>query len=139
MNLNSYEIISAFKEKGLKATPQRIAVYKFLYENRIHPDAQTVYNKIVVNNPSFSKTTVYNCLKDLSACGLLIPVMIENGLIRYDADTSFHGHFRCECCGEIFDFKCTEEKLSGLDNFEIRQRDVYYSGICKSCKNKNLS
>lgn len=135
--MNNQEITATFKEKGLKATPQRIAIYKFLCENRIHPDAQTVYNQIIADNPSFSKTTIYNCLKDLSACGLLIPVMIENGVIRYDADVSFHGHFRCECCGKIFDFKCAEEKLSGLDGFDIRQKDVYYSGICKSCKNIN--
>ncbi len=138
MRLDKNDITALFKEKGLKATAQRIAVYEYLFEHRIHPDVQTVYSEVVKDNPSFSKTTVYNCLKDLSACGLLIPVMIENGIIRYDADTSFHGHFRCERCGEIFDFKCVEEKLSGIDDFEIRQKDVYYSGICKNCKiNKN--
>lgn len=135
--MNKDDIVALFKKKGLKATTQRIAVYEYLFEHRIHPDVQTVYSEVVKANPSFSKTTVYNCLKDLSACGLLIPVMIENGVIRYDADTSFHGHFRCESCGEIFDFSCVEEKLSGIDGFEIRQRDVYYSGICKNCKIKN--
>ena len=125
-----------FKEKGLKATPQRIAVYKYLFENRIHPDVETVYNQVVIAHPSFSKTTVYNCLKDLSACGLLIPVMIDSGKIRYDADTSYHGHFKCICCGEIFDFSCQEEHINGIEGFEIKQRDVYYSGVCADCKNK---
>lgn len=134
--MDTKEITKLFKEKGLKATPQRIAVYKYLLENRIHPDVETVYNQVVIAYPSFSKTTVYNCLKDLSACGLLIPVMIDSEKIRYDADTSYHGHFKCTCCGEIFDFLCKDEIVSGIEGFEIKQKDVYYSGICANCKNK---
>ncbi|MCM1285785.1 MAG: transcriptional repressor [Acetobacter sp.] len=133
--MQTEEITRLFRDKGLKATPQRIAVYRFLYENRIHPDVETVYQQMIKGNPSFSKTTVYNCLKDLSACGLLIPVKIDADKIRYDADTSFHGHFRCESCGKIYDFKC-DFNVDSLEDFEIRQRDVYYSGICSCCKNK---
>lgn len=135
--MKTREITDLFKEKGIKATPQRIAVYKFLAENHIHPDVDTVYNQVTKEHPSFSKTTVYNCLSALTKSGLLIPVKIDNEKIRYDADTDFHGHFICESCGKIFDFRCSEEKLPCLDGFEIRQRDVYYSGLCSCCKNKN--
>lgn len=131
--MNTREIIDLFKEKGLKATPQRIAVYNFLVENPVHPDVETVYQSMIMDNPSFSKTTVYNCLQALTDCGLLIPVKIDNEKIRYDADTSFHGHFKCDCCGRIYDFKCFDEKVSGIDNFKIMQRDVYYSGLCSCC------
>lgn len=131
--MNTREIIDLFKEKGLKATPQRIAVYNFLVENPVHPDVETVYQSMIMDNPSFSKTTVYNCLQALTDCGLLIPVKIDNEKIRYDADTSFHGHFKCDCCGRIYDFKCFDEKVSGIDNFKIKQRDVYYSGLCSCC------
>lgn len=131
--MNTREIIDLFKEKGLKATPQRIAVYNFLVENPVHPDVETVYQSMIMDNPSFSKTTAYNCLQALTDCGLLIPVKIDNEKIRYDADTSFHGHFKCDCCGRIYDFKCFDEKVSGIDNFKIRQRDVYYSGLCSCC------
>lgn len=132
MNVN--KITELFKQRGLKATPQRIAVYNFLAENHIHPDVDTVYRAISGDNPSLSKTTVYNCLEALSACGLIIPVKIDNDKIRYDADTTFHGHFICEKCGKIYDFKCSGEREQGLDGFEIRQKDVYYSGICSCCK-----
>ena len=132
--MDTQQISEVFKSNGLKLTPQRIAVYKFLKENPIHPDALTVYEKMVESNPSFSKTTVYNCLQALSDCGLINPVNIDKDKIRYDADMSFHGHFKCTKCGEIYDFKCTESYISGIDGFEIEQKDVYYSGICKRCK-----
>ena len=128
------QITELFKSKGIKATAQRIAVYKFLCDNRIHPDVDTVYKNVVEQNPSFSKTTVYNCLQTLQQYGLIIPVKIDFEKIRYDADTSFHGHFKCEKCGKIYDFDCDADNASGIDGFEIRQKDVYYSGICNRCK-----
>lgn len=134
--LNIGEIKSLFNSKGLKATPQRIAVYQYLRSNPVHPDVETVYSRVIANNPSFSKTTIYNCLKDLSQCGLLIPVTIDSEKIRYDADTSSHGHFRCEKCGRIFDFNCNSSEINGLEDFEIKRKDVYYSGLCGCCKNK---
>lgn len=134
--MQTKEITELFRSKGLKATPQRIAVYNFLCENHTHPDVETVYKNVIEDNPSFSKTTVYNCLEALTKCGLLIPVKIDADKIRYDADTHFHGHFICDCCGEIFDFECQTEDDGGTAGFEIRQKDVYYSGICCRCKNK---
>lgn len=131
--MQTKDITELFRSKGLKATPQRIAVYNFLCENPIHPDVETVYNKVIEDNPSFSKTTVYNCLEALTKCGLLIPVKIDADRIRYDADTRFHGHFICDVCKKIYDFECDSEDNKGIEDFEIRQKDVYYSGICKRC------
>lgn len=132
--MTSMQISELFKAKGIKATNQRIAVYKFLCDNRIHPDVDTVYKNVVKQNPSFSKTTVYNCLQTLAQYGLIIPVKIDVDKIRYDADTSFHGHFKCDKCGKIYDFVCDADNTNGIDGFEIRQKDVYYSGICNRCK-----
>ena len=98
------EIVQIFKDRGFKATPQRIAVYKYLCEHRTHPDVESVYRAVLEDNPAFSKTTVYNALQALDACGLIIPVTIDSGRIHYDADTRFHGHFRCEKCGRIYDW-----------------------------------
>ena len=94
------EIVQIFKDRGFKATPQRIAVYKYLCEHRTHPDVESVYRAVLEDNPAFSKTTVYNALQALDACGLIIPVTIDSGRIHYDADTRFHGHFR-HCLQEL--------------------------------------
>ncbi len=132
--MDTNKIAEIFKSNGIKATGQRIAVYDYLVEHPTHPDVETVYEYVVRENPSFSKTTVYNCLQALAKCGLIIPVTIDSDRIRYDADTSFHGHFKCEKCKKIYDFKCTDEKASAIDGFLIKHRDVYYSGICSHCR-----
>lgn len=132
--MQATEIVKLFKDRNFKATPQRIAVYKYLYEHRTHPDVESVHRAVLKDNPSFSKTTVYNALQALTDCGLLIPIKIDTDKIHYDANTSFHGHFRCTKCGEIYDFVPKIEAVDGLADFMIEQKDVYFSGICRCCK-----
>lgn len=135
--MDTEKIIALFKERNVRATPQRIEVYNYVYEHRTHPDVQNVYDDVIKLNPSFSKTTVYNALKSLTKSGLLIAVTIDGERVHYDANTNLHGHFKCLECGEIFDFEVGIPKTKGLDGFTITQRDVYYSGLCRHCTNKN--
>jgi Fur family peroxide stress response transcriptional regulator len=127
-------IAQLFKENNFRATPQRIAVYKYLCENPVHPDADCIYQNVLKNNPSFSKTTVYNSLQALEQQGLIVSINIDSNRIHYDATTAFHGHFECEKCKRIYDFNVQNVVCTGLDGFEIKRKDVYYSGICPECK-----
>ena len=67
--------------------------------------------------------------------GLVRVLTIEDNETRYDIDTSDHGHFKCEKCGGIYDFKINIDNLNpvGLDNFKVTDRSVYFKGICESC------
>lgn len=130
------QIISLFKEKNFRATPQRIAVYKYVYGHRTHPDAAQIYKSVLKNNPSFSKTTVYNALRSLCESGFLIPVTIDGVKTHYDANVNFHGHFICTECGGIYDFEVPEPIGKGLGGFAVERKDVYYSGLCLNCNNK---
>lgn len=135
--MRTEQIISIFKEKHFRATPQRIAVYKYVYGHRTHPDASQIYESVLKSNPSFSKTTVYNALKSLCEIGFLIPVTIDGDKIHYDANINFHGHFICSRCGEIYDFDLPEPNADMPIGFSVERKDVYYSGICQSCNNKD--
>lgn len=134
--MQTENIISLFKSKGYRATPQRIAVYDYVYEHRTHPDALEIYESVLKNNPSFSKTTVYNALNSLCDNGFIVPVTIDGVKTHFDANTNFHGHFICECCKEIYDFDVPEPKTDELHGFTVNQKDVYYSGVCPACNNK---
>lgn len=92
--LSDEKIAKCLSEHGLRVTPQRISVYRFLRENPIHPSADTVYRHIVKKYPSFSRTTVYNTLNALVESGLIITVKLDDKEQRYDGNAEFHGHFR---------------------------------------------
>ena len=135
--MHKSDIVKLFRQHNLRVTPQRIAIYKYLSEHFTHPDVEQVYNSVIKDNPSFSKTTVYSSLDALAQAGLIIPVKIDSERIHYDANPNFHGHFICDNCKKIFDFDITKLEGFGMDNFEIKQKDVYLSGLCPECKLKN--
>ena len=132
--MNENQIAALFKERKFRATPQRIAVYKYLCENRTHPDALEIYNNVVEQNPSFSKTTVYNSLAALEECGLVIRINVVGDSARYDGFVAIHGHFFCEKCGRIFDFDLQNIDCSLPQGFRTNHRSVYYRGLCPECK-----
>ena len=131
--MNEEQIIKIFRDKNYRATPQRVAIFNYLYEHPTHPDVQNLYENISKLYPTFSKTTVYNALESLEANGFIKAVTIDNKMIHYDANTSFHGHFKCKKCNKIFDFKIDSLKSSLGEGFEILNKDVYYTGLCPEC------
>ena len=52
-------ITSIFREKKLKLTPQRLAVYKYLMSTNEHPSAEIIYKSLQPEYPTMSLATVY--------------------------------------------------------------------------------
>ncbi|MCR5485354.1 MAG: transcriptional repressor [Clostridiales bacterium] len=129
------EISALFSKAGIRVTQQRIAVYSYLYQNRIHPTAETVYTALVKLHPSFSLTTVYNSLHVLENAGLIRSLTIDSDEQRFDANPFDHGHFKCIECGKIYDIKCSATFLSEVcpEGCVPQIYNVYIKGICSNC------
>lgn len=133
--ITNSEAASILKDKNIRPTQQRISVYRFLKGNKTHPTADDIYLSLLPDYPSFSKTTIYNSLNALVSAGLVIVVTIDGTEVRYDADISVHGHFKCVNCGKIIDFEI-EDIVSNdpsVSNALVLQKDVYYRGLCEEC------
>jgi Fe2+ or Zn2+ uptake regulation protein len=122
--------------KGIQPSVQRAKILEYLRLNRVHPTADDIYAFLQSEIPTLSRMTVYNTVKLFLEHGLVQPLVIEEKEIRYDIDTSHHGHFKCDKCGKVFDFNARTEKsgeFPELDGFQIRERHLYFKGICKIC------
>ncbi len=136
------DLKSILRENGVNLSYQRLKVLEYLSANDSHPTVEQIYHNLQEEIPTLSKSTVYNTLKVLVEAGVVRELLIENNEARYDIITDFHGHFKCEQCGKIynFDVKLDDMAYSGLRNFLIRQKDVYFKGVCPDCpSNKRLS
>ncbi len=122
-------------EKDIRPSVQRIGVLEYLQNSKNHPTVDNIYNDLVKEIPTLSKTTVYNILKLFTEKNVARIVRIGNNEARYDGDTSIHGHFKCAKCGNIYDFNVNMEelKLTGLDKFKINEYHIYLKGICENC------
>ena len=76
------EIAQILREKGLKVTPQRIAVYNMLCNTKEHPDAETIYKTLEPTNPTMSLATVYKTLDFFKQLGLVQELNVGEGRSR---------------------------------------------------------
>ncbi|MCT4663332.1 MAG: transcriptional repressor [Tissierellales bacterium] len=127
------------RDNGIKPSFQRMKIFEYLINTKEHPTVDTIYKALVSEIPTLSKTTVYNTLNLFVENEIAVVVTIEENETRYDADTSIHGHFKCENCGKVYDFPLDISRLTAeeLDGFEIHHQHVYYRGFCQKCSRKH--
>ena len=114
MNDLRAECIARLQTVGLRPSEPRIAVLAFLMKNRIHPVAETIYKSLAPEYPTLSRTTVYNTLKLFEENKIVMPLTIEDGELRYDINTSFHGHFKCRKCHIVTDISTSTFTVSAM-------------------------
>ncbi|WP_265821205.1 Fur family transcriptional regulator [Geovibrio ferrireducens] len=130
-------------EKNIRPSFQRVRILAYMKENLCHPTVEKIYHDLHTEIPSLSKTTVYNTLNLFVEAGLVRVLNIEDNETRYDIVMKSHGHFKCESCGEIFNFRINLDDFAAdeLGGFRINDRNVYFKGICPACqkaKNKEV-
>ena len=128
------------KQKHLKITPQRLAIFNMLINTIEHPNAETIYNALMPQHPGLSLATVYKTLDSLCTAGLLQALNVGEGRSRYDANCADHPHFICQQCTHVFDVP----HISGAEflraqaaqtmNAEITHTQLFFYGLCTNCR-----
>ena len=107
--MNGKEIgLNFFKEKcrerNLKITPQRIAIYEQLMGDSSHPTANDVYKKVYEKFPHISFDTVNRTLLLFAETRIIKRVEHFGKHKRFDPDIDNHHHLFCIKCNRIIDF-----------------------------------
>ncbi len=139
------EIDTYFKQVGLRPTPVRFAVLKFLL-NRNRPCS---HQEILENSAvaQFNRVTVYRTLESFLSSNIVHRVQGHDGVWRFCSNFSQensagcsgnHLHFSCLECSQIF---CLPEiKLPWIDapkDHEIYSKQLVVYGRCKDCIKKS--
>lgn len=110
------------RERGLKITPQRLAIYEAVVSLNNHPTAENVIEYIKENHPNISVGTVYKVLDSLVENTLLKKVKTEKDIMRYDAILSHHHHLYCAETDRIEDYE--DENLNSLINDYFKNHKI---------------
>lgn len=124
------------KQKGLKVTPQRVAIYDAILKLDNHPIAENIIDYIKINHPNIAVGTVYKVLDSLVDNQLLKKVKTDKGIMRYDAVLSNHHHLYCSETDRIEDYedqnlnKLIDDYFSniGIKNFKIQEIKLQITG-----------
>ena len=130
------QLVLAFREAGLKVTPQRQLLFRLLHNNTAHPTAETLYEVDVREMPGISLRTVYQTLTDLAAMGELQQIDLGGGAARFDPNVDDHHHVVCDSCGDVRDVyvaNADEISVAGLAGFSVQSARIVFSGKCPTC------
>jgi Fe2+ or Zn2+ uptake regulation protein len=130
--------VKILKENGIKVTPQRLEIMKYLDDHMTHPDAEKIYSDLKKKNPALSKTTVYNTLEMLRKYNIVQVLTISESELRYDFKNTLHHHFLCKNCGKIIDIDVECPNLDRMlkGKYKVDEVHGYFKGICNVCRGK---
>jgi Fur family peroxide stress response transcriptional regulator len=126
-----------YRDRGLKLTPQRIAIFDYLDGNKGHPSADDIYRAVSRRFPTMSFATVYNTLAALRDRGGIRELTIDPAKKRYDPDTGQHNHLICLECRRVVDVAGVydlELPDSFKYDFTVLAAHVEFHGLCPDCK-----
>ena len=116
------EIKNKLIEKGLKVTPQRIAILEAIIKLNNHPTAENIIDYIRNNHPNISTATVYKVVDALISNKIISKVKTERDVMRYDAVMESHHHLYCSESDRIEDYKDTE--LNEMIEKYFKNKDI---------------
>jgi Fe2+ or Zn2+ uptake regulation protein len=128
------QLTVAFRNAGLKVTPQRQLLFRLLHENSTHPTAESLFTSASAHMPGISLRTVYQTLTDLTDMGELTSIDFGSGASHFDPNVAHHHHAVCDVCGAIHDVYVEDApRLTGLDGFSVEHSHIVYRGTCAAC------
>ena len=134
-------IIAKMKEKGLKITPQRLAITQVLVERgNLHPGARLIYEEAKKMRRSLSLSTTYATLNEFSRYGIIKTLEFDKMENRYELDITEHINLICKGCKKIMDFKLPfkidTNEVARKSGFRVTDGRFEYYGYCEECKKK---
>jgi len=123
------------RQKGIKASFQRVSIYEYLQNTTAHPSASTIFGDLHPRIPSLSRATVYNTLNLFLSKKIVVPVQVDGVEARYDLAEPHHAHFHCLACQKIFDLPAGEISVpESLRDFDVQEAQLHYRGLCPQCR-----
>ena len=141
--MNAENLSSKLTEKGLKVTPQRIAVLEAVMQLHNHPTVDNIIEYIRSNHPNIATATVYKVLDALVQNELIRKVKTAQDIMRYDAIIEKHHHLYSVESDRIEDYHDQELNClltayfeqKGIPGFEIEDVNLHIIGKFKSTNN----
>ena len=134
-------LIKKMREKGLKLTPQRLAIVDVLVKkNPLHPSARVIYHSAKQRTKGLSLSTVYYTLNELSRHGIIKTLEFDKMEDRYEGTLTDHINLICKKCHKIMDYRVPvvidSREVTRKTRFWVSDTRLEYYGYCQKCRGK---
>ena len=132
------QLTARFRDRGLRVTPQRQAIFRLLHGNDSHPTVESLYESARTEMPTISRKTVYQTVHDLESMGEVSLLDLGTGSVRVDPNVEDpHHHLICVCCGRVRDVMVDVGSItlpaSSCRGFTVADVEVQFRGTCDDC------
>ena len=112
------------KEAGLKATPQRLAIYESMRKLG-HASVDMVIEDLKNSFPTLTVATIYNVLESFVNTGLLTRRFSSNNKMYFDVNVYEHAHFYDQEENSYMDFLDPELVRLVMDYLSTKQIEKF--------------
>jgi Fe2+ or Zn2+ uptake regulation protein len=140
VHLDDARLTEELRERGLRVTAPRLAVYRAVAELAGHPDVEEIARRARGRLGALSIQAVYDSLHTLARAGLLRRIEPAGSPARYETRVGDnHHHVVCRCCGAARDIDCVVGAAPCLDasdtqGFVVDVAEVTFWGLCPTCQ-----
>ncbi len=135
------ELAELLRERGLRATSQRVVMHRLLRDHNRHLSAEELLSEAGERLPGVSLPTVYATLELFEQLGVVRRVNGGGGTLLWDTRADAHHHMICRNCGRIEDMDAALDlerarRSAARAGFQADRAEVVVSGLCASCARK---
>ncbi|MDR3238049.1 MAG: transcriptional repressor [Spirochaetia bacterium] len=141
--MNTLHVKEILEKKEIKPSLHRIKIFEYLADNIMsHPTVDMIYQDILKDIPTLSKTTIYNTLKTFVENKIVRVITIDENEVRFDVKIDAHAHMKCVKCNSLYNVDVDPELFSKFfeennkNKHKIFETHIYLRGICDKCLNK---
>ena len=132
-------VVIQLKGRGLKMTPQRLAIINVLMETRdLHPDARFVRREAKKRKKGLSLSTTYATLNELSHLSIIEVLPFDGMENRYEGNLEEHVNLICEQCGKTIDYTVHpivgQRNVAKTTGFSVTDARLDYYRLCRECR-----
>jgi Fe2+ or Zn2+ uptake regulation protein len=135
------ELAELLRERGLRATSQRVVMHRLLRDRNRHLSAEELLSEASERLPGVSLPTVYATLELFEQLGIVRRVNGGGGTLLWDTRADAHHHMICRRCGRIEDLEATLDlgrarHSAARAGFQPDRAEVVVSGLCANCRTR---
>ena len=133
-------MVAALKQRGLRITPQRLAVLAILAQSRSHPSVEEIHRRVLSQFPTTSLATIYKTINLLKELGEVLELGFSDWGSRYDGrHPQPHPHVICTRCGAIADPDYADmpqmaREMAVKSGYHITSHRLDFFGLCPACR-----
>jgi Fe2+ or Zn2+ uptake regulation protein len=133
------ELAALLRERGLRATSQRVVMHRLLRDRNRHLSAEELLSEASERLPGVSLPTVYATLELFEQLGIVRRVNGGGGTLLWDTRADTHHHMICRNCGRVEDLETPLDlerarRSAARSGFEADRAEVVVSGLCARCR-----